>query len=150
MADDVTNLDDKKVIEQLKREIIALKRENVAAMQTIQKLLKDLNKKTEENAQIQEMLAQNVPVITKETPKIAETISAEEEIADYQLEKLRNAARTRSLTLEEVRMYDLLVKNKRLGQGKSTENHSKGEYREIDVIELMKIAPPPKTNQDEK
>lgn len=121
-------------LEQLKRELVSLKRENEAYMKTIQKLLKDLNAKREEITQLQ-----TTPVvIPKDKPK--EDLAPEEEIADLQLERLRQSAKTRALTLEETRTFDLLVKNKRLSQDKSTENFSKGSFRDVSDIELIKLA----------
>ena len=136
MSEDVADLS----IEQLRREFVSIKRENTAAMKTIEKLLKDINKKNEEISHLKELLSKSVPVVQSPTPKNENKISPEEEIADLQLAKLNQIAKTRSLTLEETRMYDLLVKNKRLAQGKSTDNLSKGNYRDVDEIELIKIA----------
>lgn len=50
-----------------------------------------------------------------------EVISSEHEIALIQLEKLKEISRARLLTPDEVKMYDLLVKNLRLIQEQSTE-----------------------------
>lgn len=135
MLEDVADLS----IEQLKRELVSVKRENAAAMKTIEKLLKDINKKNEEIEHLKEMLSKSVPVV-QIIPKDETKLSPEEEIADIQLAKLNQIAKTRSLTLEETRMYDLLVKNKRLSQEKSTQNVAKGNYRDVDEIELIKIA----------
>lgn len=133
MAEDVANLS----LEQLKRELLSLQRENNAAMKTIEKLLKDINKKNEEITHLQNLVSQSVPV-KKDT--LALPADPETEIADLQLERLRAAAKTRTLTLEETRMFDLLVKNKRLAQDKSTQNLSKGSFRDVSEIELIKIA----------
>lgn len=127
-------------VEQLKRECEALRRENRAAMLTVDKLLKDLNKKREEIAHLQSLVASAVPVIQAPKPAAAPEMSPEESIAEIQLNKLHQAAKTRSLTLEEVRTYDLLVKNKRLAQEKSTQNVSQGSFRDVSDIELAKIA----------
>lgn len=140
MADKLAELDDFKSVDQLKREITSLKRENHAAIATIDKLLKDLNKKSEEIKHLQSLVSQTVPVIKKETEKIDLNITPEEEIAALQLERLRAAARIRPLTLEETRMYDLLVKNKRLAQDESTINLSKAHYRDVSDSDLLQIA----------
>lgn len=144
MADDVVELS----IEQLKRELLSLRRENQAAMKTIEKLLKDINKKNEEITHLQELVSKSVPVKQDIFPVVSAPIDPEAEIAELQLERLRLAAKTRTLTLEETRMFDLLVKNKRLSQDKSTENFSKGSFRDVSEVELIKIAtlPKPKTN----
>ncbi len=140
MTDDIADLS----IEQLKREMLSLKRENQAAMATIAKLLKDINKKNEEIGSLQNLLSSTVPVV--QTPKdlTKSENTPEGEIADLQLERLRQAAKARTLTLEETRMFDLLVKNKRLAQDKSTENFSKGSFRDVTELELVKIATMPK------
>jgi len=140
MSDKVADLEEFKSVEQLKRDLVSLKRENVAALKTIDKLLKDLNQKSEEIKHLQSLVTQTVPVLKKETEKINLDVTPEEEIAALQLERLRNAARTRTLTLEETRMYDLLVKNKRLSQDESTINLSKSNYRDVTDADLLQIA----------
>jgi hypothetical protein len=134
--DDVANLS----IEQLKRDLLSLRRENQAAMKTIEKLLKDINKKNEEIQHLTELVANSVPLIAPPVVILENKISPEEEIAEIQLHKLNQIAKTRSLTLEETRMYDLLVKNKRLAQEKSIQNITKGHFRDISEIELVKVA----------
>jgi hypothetical protein len=47
-------------------------------------------------------------------PKVEEIVTSEEEIALIQLERLKQISRDRLLTTDEVKMYDLLVKNLRL------------------------------------
>jgi predicted nucleic acid-binding Zn-ribbon protein len=149
MSNNISDLDEVKSVDQLKRELTSLKRENIAAMKTIDKLLKDLHKKTEEISHLQSLVAQAVPVVRKEEKKIVTTITAEEEIATLQLERLRLAAKGRTLTLEETRMFDLLVKNKRLSQDESTVNLSKGGYRDVTDVELLKIAAAEAKDPDE-
>ncbi len=137
---DIVDLDEHKTVDQLKKELLSLRRENKAALKTIEKLLKDLQKKDTEINSLQTMLSKSVPVVTESKPGNKEqAITAEEEIAKLQLERLRTAAKTRSLTLEETRMYDLLVKNKRIATDEPTKIN-KGSYRELDVVELVKIA----------
>ncbi len=140
---DVIDLEEVINVDVLKKEIVSLRRENHAAMKTIEKLLKDSQKKNDEITQLQLLLAQSVPLI--KAPVLVDSkpkeVSAEEEIAQLQLERLRIAAKARPLTLEETRMYDLLVKNKRLASDEPTVNMlSKGSYRDVGEIELLKIA----------
>lgn len=144
--DDIADLS----IEQLKRELLSIRRENHAYVKTVEKLLKDINKKNEEIDHLKSLVSQTVPVI--QGPKIVpvERVAPEVEIADLQLERLRETAKTRVLTLEESRMFDLLVKNKRLSQDKSTENFSKGSFRDVSEVELIKIATSPKQKADEQ
>jgi predicted nucleic acid-binding Zn-ribbon protein len=140
MADNLADIQIHKSIEDLRKEVVNLKRENNAAMLTIDKLLKDLNKKHDEIKHLQSLVSQAVPVIKKETSKLSAPVSAEEEIAQVQLEKLRLTAKTRTLTLEEVRTFDLLVKNKRLVLDESTINLGKNSYRDVGDAELLKLA----------
>jgi hypothetical protein len=147
VADKVADLEEFKSIDQLKRELTSLKRENNAAMTTINKLLKDISQKNEEVKHLQSLVSQTVPVIKKDSPPIITTLTAEEEVAILQLERLRQAAKNRTLTLEEVRMFDLLVKNKRLTQDESTINLSKASYRDVSDATLLQIAT--KDNDDE-
>lgn len=136
----VSDLDEHKTVEQLKKEVLALTRENKAAMLTIDKLLKDANVKSEKIQHLESLVAQNVPVIKKEKDKLIVSSSAEEEIAETQLERLRQTAKIRVLTLEEVRTFDLLVKNKRLVTDESTLNLGKNQYRDVTDSDLMQLA----------
>lgn len=104
----ITELDEHKSIEQLRKELLVLRMENNAAMLTVDKLLKDLNKKSEEIKHLQSLVSQTVPVISKK--KNEPVSAAKEEIAAVQLERLRQIANSRILTLEETRMFDILVK----------------------------------------
>ncbi len=140
MKNIVADLEEFKSIDQLKKEITALTRENKAAFLTIDKLLKEANLNREQIKHLENLVAQAVPVIKKESQKLALAVMAEEEIAQIQLERLRQSAKTRPLTLEEVRMYDLLVKNKRLVLDESTINLGKNQYRDVADAELLKLA----------
>lgn len=133
---------------ELEQENLRLSRENNAYMKTIEKLMKDGQRKNEEIEHLKGLIAQAVPVIKAPVGKIKLNISAEEEIAVTQLERLRDAAKQRPLTLEEIRAYDLLVKNKRLGQDESTINLSKGSYRDVTEAELIKLAQGPSDESD--
>jgi hypothetical protein len=133
---EVTDLPSTEKIERLEREV-------KAAILTIQKLSKDLSDKNQKIKHLEELLAKTVPLIPKklpEKPSIQSKVTSEESIAETQLERLRQASEQRTLTLEEIRAYDLLVKNKRLSQDESTVNLQKGGYREVSDIELLKIA----------
>lgn len=136
----ISDLDEHKTVDQLKKEVLTLTRENKAAMLTIDKLLKAANVQSEKIAHLESLLAQNVPVIKKEKDKLVVSSSAEEEIAETQLERLRQSAKLRVLTLEEVRTFDLLVKNKRLVTDESTLNLGKNQYRDVTDSDLMQLA----------
>lgn len=140
MSSKIADLDEYKSVEQLKKEILTLTRENKAAMLTIDKLLKDASQKTEEIKHLQSLVSQTVPVMKPEKPKFSIAVSAEEEIAQLQLERLRHAAKNRVLTLEETRMFDLLVKNKRLVLDESTINLNKNQYRDVSNDDLLQLA----------
>lgn len=126
----VINLDEIKTVE-------ALKRENKAAILTIEKLLKELSESKEKIKHLESMVRNVVPVTTS---VVKTEITPEEHIAELQLERLRGAAEMRSLTLEEARMYDILVKNKRLAQDQSTINLSKDNYKTFSSTDLLEIA----------
>src|SRR5271154_6356509 len=113
MSNKVSDLEEFKSIDQLRKELLTLTRECKAAMLTIDKLLKDNSQKNEEIKHLQSLISQAIPVIKKESQMISVSVMPEEEIAATQLERLRQAAKVRSLTLEEIRAFDLLVKNKR-------------------------------------
>jgi len=126
-------------LEQLKNKVVSLERENRAAFATIDRLLKDLNTKREEIDHLTSLVSQTVPVVQPKASPVAD-VAPEESIAEIQLAKLREISNKRTLTLEEVRTFDLLVKNKRLTQEKSTQNFSKGSFRDVSEVELIKIA----------
>ena len=136
----ISDLEEFKSADEMKREIASLKRELNAAFKTIDKLVKDVSQKNEENKQLQSLVGQVVPVIKKDSSQLITAVTAEEEIAQLQLERLRKAAQARTLTLEETRMFDLLVKNKRLSQDESTINLSKAHYRDVSDADLLQIA----------
>lgn len=127
-------------LEQLKKENLRLQRELKAALATLDKLLKVSQEKNEKISHLENMLKQTTPVIQVKENKLAIEVSSESEIAELQLERLRKSARERVLTLEEIRAYDLLVKNKRLGQDQSTINLDKSSYRDVSDADLMQIA----------
>lgn len=146
MSKNVLDLDVYKSEEELKREILSLKRENQAAHKTIDKLLKDNSNKNEEIKHLQSLVGQMVPVIqpaVDNRKKIQVDITPEEEIAMMQIDRLRKLAQTRSLTLEETKIFDLLVKNKRLSQDESTINLAKGQWRSVEDVDLLQIASRP-------
>lgn len=67
---------------------------------------------------LETMLKSITPVVTGTAEKME--FSVEEEIALKQLDMLRVVAMSRPFTPEEAKIYDILVKNKRLAQGNST------------------------------
>jgi hypothetical protein len=79
-------------------------------------------------------------------------LSTELEIAEIQLEKLREVARERPLTLDETRQFDLLVKNIRLIRGDATAISGESKKLIADEAELLEIAStvPPEQEDGEK
>lgn len=110
-----------------------------AAMQTIVKLLKDIEDYKAQIAHLEDMLKRAPLPSVSSSRRLVQATTPEQQIAIQQIERLRQASEQRSLTLEEAKLYDILVKNKRLSDDKSTANISKATYRDVDDIELMKI-----------
>ena len=72
---------------------------------------------------------------------LALPVSDEEEIASIQIARLKNISKERQLTLEEVRIFDYLVKNKRLSKEDSTEIIATNELpKNLDKKQLIQIA----------
>lgn len=92
----------------------------------------------EENKRLQQEI--NTLTSSKQS-KLKIDYSDEEIIAHMQLERLRMKAMEQELTLEEIKKYDLLVKNKRLSEDKSTINADYKKLPEnIDDESLIQIA----------
>jgi hypothetical protein len=70
---------------------------------------------------------------------IVRPLSDEEEIASIQLEKIKMMSRERQLTLEEAKLYDIYVKNKKLAQGEATQINGKSLAKKP-KSDLLKIA----------
>jgi hypothetical protein len=65
----------------------------------------------------------------------------EELIADVQLRQLKDVATMRALTLEEVKKYDLLVKNKRISQNPmNTIDVKASQMAQLPKAKLLEIA----------
>lgn len=72
--------------------------------------------------------------------KLSEEMSPELSIADLELKRLLERSMAGELSLEDIKKYDLLVKNKRLAQEKSTSNISGSATEVIDVTDLVLAA----------
>ena len=83
--------------------------------------------------------------------KIEHDISSEEEIAMVQIERIKDISRSRLLTTDEVKMYDLLVKNLRLLKEESNAiNTTYVKIQPKNETELLEIAAlPPELKKDE-
>lgn len=122
----------------LEDEIKQLQLHNIGLSETINKLLQELEQKSSEIRHLQDMLTKTVPIIGEITPMV---ISDEEVIAEYQLKALKSTAMIRDLTLDEVKRFDLLVKNKRLAQGNvTTIEGQKNLPKELTKDQLILIA----------
>lgn len=106
--------------------------------ETIDSLIKQLELKEDEILQLKKALSQSVPTSNQAINLI---LSDEEVIADIQLNKLKDSARVRQLTLDEIRMFDLLVKNKRLAQGNATTIDGQAKSnKNMNPTELLTLA----------
>lgn len=99
----------------LKIQVDGYQKRNVELFQRIQDLENLLKTKEDEIKHLKELLDSSVPSFS---PNLI--VDDAEVIAIKQLELLKQSSQMRPLSLEEVRIYDLLVKNKRLAQGDST------------------------------
>lgn len=116
---------------------VTLERKAVGLSQTIDQMVKALDEKDAEIAHLKQLLNGMVPTIG-DAVKIE--ITDEEFIADIQLHKLKVAAQTRELTLDEIRKFDLLVKNRRLAKGDATTINGENLNKKTDKKELIRLA----------
>lgn len=116
---------------------VTLERKAIALSQTIDQMVKALDERDAEIAHLKQLLNGMVPTIG-EAVKIE--ITDEEFIADVQLLKLKQASQIRELTLDEIRKFDLLVKNKRLAKGDATTINGDNLNKKPDKKELLKLA----------
>lgn len=110
--------------------------DNIRLSQELQDLKKQLKEKDSKIEHLEMMLKS---IANPTYMPILPEVTDEEMIALKQLERLKEAAQIRPLSLEEVRIYDLLVKNKRLAQGSATDIMDTVKLPQ-DKKELMKIA----------
>lgn len=64
----------------------------------------------------------------------------EQEILEQQIFRIQAVSRERTLTLEETKMLDLHIKNKRLLEDKSTVNAEYKDVKNVSVNDLLKLA----------
>lgn len=107
----------------LELEVSKLKKENKALNTTVSQLLKEVDRLRDNDKFVPEIIT---------TP--------EQELLETQILKLNTISRTRDLNLEEVKKLDLLIKNKRLLQKKSTSNNEIILPERLSDDELMRIA----------
>lgn len=109
----------------LEMEVTKLRQENKALNKTIDKLMNELDK------------ARNV-----QRPKAVKIeLTPEQRILEMQIMRLEALSQERALTLDETRMLDIHIKNKRLLDDKSTINAEyKNLLNDIPEDELLRIA----------
>lgn len=134
-------------IEALKTSNDLLVKQNVGYSQTVDQLLAQIEQKTNEIRHLQDLLETGSPIIGSATPF---SISDEEFIADTQLKNLKATAMQRDLTLDETKRFDLLVKNKRLARGDSTQinGDKKSSKKALTTPELILLAKQPITKEE--
>lgn len=71
---------------------------------------------------------------------IIKPLSDEEEIASIQLQKIKLLSRERALSLEEIKMYDLLVKNLKLAKGEVTDIQGHKSLSKTSKPDLIRLA----------
>jgi len=117
-------------------EISKLEKENKALNETVDKLLKEIDTLREQKTGI--------------TNVIKLYVTPEEEILENQISRLQQISRTRCLDMNEAKMLDLYIKNKRLIAEKSTMN---AEFKTIsedtDTDELLRLVEGEKQNAKE-
>lgn len=90
---------------------------NVKQQLEIIALRKEVERLLIENSNLKQELKSKPEVMTTSQTEIESDLSSEEDIALRELRKLQNKSKSGlELTLEEVKKYDILVKNKRLSQ----------------------------------
>lgn len=115
MSKDLTSIE----LENLK-----LREENKSLNKTVSKLCQELNRLRD--------------IDTATVTKLF--LRPEDEILAIQIQQIQAISRERKLTLEEVKTLDLLIKNKRLGENKSTSNSELTLPGKLSDDELMRIA----------
>jgi hypothetical protein len=67
-------------------------------------------------------------------------LTPEQEILEQQIHRIQAVSRERTLTLEETKMLDLHIKNKRLLDDKSTVNAEYKDIKNSSINDLMRLA----------
>lgn len=122
----------------LTQSYLNLEKKAIGLSQTIELMTKALDEKDAEIAHLKQLLSSTVPIIGESN--LATEATDEELIANVQLRKLIEHGKVRDLTLDEIRKFDLLVKNKRLAKGDATEIKSDKKDKKFDKPQLLKLA----------
>lgn len=122
----------------LAQSYVNLEKKAIGLSQTIDLMTKALAEKDAEIAHLKQLLNSAVPLIGESNLTVEST--DEELIANLQLKKLVEAGRFRELTLDEIRKFDLLVKNKRLAKGDATDIKGETKNKKYDKPKLLELA----------
>lgn len=95
----------------------------------IQKSSMRIRQLEEEIVHLKELVASTQPLLSREVVPQLIIKSSEQVICEMEIEKLREASMKRSLTLEETKRFDLLVKNLLLA--KESQKEIKPDYKHI-------------------
>lgn len=134
----ISELAYKAQIAKLEEENKNLVKQNIGYSQTVDQLLKQLEEKSNAIKHLESMLINVTPVIGEVSPLIRST---EQMIIDFQIEQFKTAAMLRTLTLDETRQLDLLIKNKRLLDGNATEIPGKAKsLKDVPIAQLVNVA----------
>lgn len=120
----------------LRLKVLHMEKDAVALGQALDKALHALENKDQEIKHLQALLAGSAPNLHI----FPQNIPDEEIIALQQLESLKLISASRDLTLEEIKKFDLLVKNKRLSQGSPTTIDAEFEKLPNSMVDLKKLA----------
>lgn len=143
---DMEEMAQKAIAEQKDKLIKELEAHNLGLGQTVDKLMTELERKEATIKHLEQLLGGSAQII--QTGVITQ-VSDEEIITMRQLEYLKRDAMVRPLTLDEMKILDLAVKNKRLSQGNATDiKGSKSNINTLSSKELLQIAATPLKNKN--
>lgn len=125
-------------LDELNKKITVLEEKCISLAKDLDFSLNEIKIKDMEIAHLKKLLEANTPSIGQ---VLLNPLSDEELIAEVQLGKIREAAKVRDLTLDEIKKFDLLVKNKRLAQGNPTIIEAqKSKVKNLDQRSILQIA----------
>ncbi len=123
--------------------IIKLEKDNVALGEQLSRASEKLIELQQEIVNLKAMLFQQNSNVTG----IVAPMSDEELIADLQLRILAERAKKGELNLEEIKRYDLLVKNKKLAKEKDVPQKPRDVTDSLPTSKLLEIAAHKKTEE---
>lgn len=127
-------------ISKLESQVEFLTKQNLAYSQTVEQLLAKVEEKDNLIRHLESMLKDSVPVVGEAKPFL---ISDEEYILEMVIKELKDVARLRPLTKDEMTKLDLAIKNKRLIQGNATNINDSPKLDKLSVSEKLRIASKP-------